>query len=124
MTKKTKIALLSVPILFGIYLIFKQFAKSKTDVKDNKVVSSCTFPLTKGMPTCDLVKQMQQAFNSMSSSSFAEKNNQKYLPLVEDGVFGSKTEAIIEDHWGKELWLNDPKITQEDFNNIMLYKGQ
>jgi len=133
MTKKTKIALLSIPIVVGIILIFRQFAKGqKVSVGSNPISDAvqkatskeCTFPLKKGTYNCDLVRQMQEALNSMTASSFAEHNNSRYLPLVEDGDFGSKTEAVLSDYYGKGIWASEPQVSEDDFNNILLFKGQ
>ena len=133
MTKKTKIALLSIPIVVGIILIFKQFAKGKGLSVGNNPVSDavqkvtskeCTFPLKKGTYNCDLVRQMQEALNSMTATSFAEHNHSIYLPLVEDGDFGSKTEAVLMDFFSKEIWVSEPQVSEDDFNNLLLFKGQ
>lgn len=133
MTKKTKIALLTIPVVVGIILIFKQFAKGRglsvgnnpiSDVVQKVTTKECSFPIKKGTYNCDLVMQMQQALNSMTASSFAEHNNSRYLPLVEDGDFGSKTEAVLSDYYGKSIWASEPQVSQDDFNNILLFKGQ
>lgn len=133
MTKKTKIALLSIPVVVGIILIFRQFAKGQKVTSGNNPLSNavqsvttqkCTFPLKKGTYNCDYVRQMQEAFNTMSASSFAEHNNAKYLPLAEDGDFGSKTEAVLMDFYGKEIWVAEPQLSEEDFNQLLMFKGQ
>ena len=133
MTKKTKIALLTIPIVVGIILIFKQFAKGRglsvgnnpiSDAVQKATSKECSFPLKKGTYNCDLVRQMQEALNSMTASSFVNHYNTKYLPLVEDGDFGSKTEAVLSDFYGKDIWSSEPQVSQDDFNNILLFKGQ
>jgi len=132
MQKKTKIALFSIPIIAGIYLIFKQFAKGKTSASDNYVKDAvqgvvsakCNFPLKKGTYNCDYVLQMQQAFNTMSDSSFAEHNYTSLRPLKEDGDFGSKTESVLKDFFGGALWTAEPQVSKEDFDNILGFKGQ
>lgn len=133
MTKKTKLALLSIPVVVGIILIFKQFAKAKgmsvgsnpvSDAVQNTNTQKCTFPIKKGTYNCDLVKQVQQALNTMSQSSFAEHNHTSLRPLAEDGDFGSKTESVLKDFYGEARWMGEPQLSQEDFNNLMLFKGQ
>jgi hypothetical protein len=132
MQKKNKIALLSIPIIAGIYLIFKQFAKGKTSASDNYVANAvqgvvsvkCKFPLKKGTYNCDYVRQMQEALNSMSQSSFVENRFTNLRPLVADGDFGSKTESVLKDFFGNAIWSAEPQVSQEDFNNILAFKGQ
>lgn len=132
MQKKTKIALLSIPIIAGIYLIFKQFAKGKKSASDNYVANAvqgvvsakCNFPIKKGTYNCEYVKQMQEALNSMSDSSFVESNYKNLRPLKEDGDFGSKTESVLKDFFGNAIWTAEPQVSQEDFNNILMFKGQ
>ena len=108
MTKTTKIALFSVPIIIGAYLIYRQFSKPKaksTTVPEKKTTiadvqtqiqnppppkKGCSYPLKKGLYNCDLVKQLQRALNSYP-------NYFVNYPLVEDGDFGAKTEAALSD---------------------------
>jgi len=106
MTKKAKLALFSIPILVGVYLIYRQFRKSKglpnrpigdnavTNVLQSVVSKKCDFPLSKGISNCDKVVDLQSLLNSFPQD-FPNK------PLAEDGDFGTKTEQALIAVFGK-----------------------
>jgi hypothetical protein len=127
MNKTLKYALFSIPVLVGGYLIYKQLRKPKSkatntnvtleDIKPpvtNPVTTNntnetiygkpCDFPLKKGVGSnshpCDWVKNLQWALNRVpegdatTQGCFTQCN---LKPLVEDGVFGPNTEALLKD---------------------------
>lgn len=130
MNKTLKYALFSIPVLVGGYLIYRQLRKPKSkamnpsvtpeDVKppvinpettnnSNEAVygKPCDFPLKKGVGSkshpCDWVINLQWALNRVpegdaNTNGCYEKCNLK--PLVEDGVFGPNTEALLKDTMG------------------------
>jgi len=131
MTKIQKTALFGLPVLVGIYLIYRQFRKPKpigryippstpepvvtsTNVNTN---STCKYPLKKGVYNCVLVKKVQWALNHIPATSYNTTTNLvKYRPLVEDGDFGAKTEAVLKDFWGDGTVQNETEM-----NNLMSY---
>ena len=113
MKKSVKIALYGIPVLIGIYLIYRQLRKKSPYVPPftpkpvvtpertpTQVSSGCKFPLKKGVYNCDLVEQLQWALNHIPSTYYEQTTNLvKYRPLKEDGDFGEKTEAVLIDFW-------------------------
>jgi hypothetical protein len=138
LSKGAKIGLFSIPILLGIYLIYKQFRKPsdkpytppptpkppvvpiRTPTQTN---SGCDYPLKKGTYNCDLVKQVQWALNHIPSTSYWTTSNLvKYRPLVEDGDFGPKTQAVLNDFWGEQCGGLDCTIeTPEEMEQILMF---
>jgi hypothetical protein len=129
MTKIQKTALFSVPVLVGVYLIYRQFRKPKPIgkyvppptpmpiVTPDKITTICNYPLKKGVYNCELVKQVQWALNHIPSTSYnSTANLVKYRPLAEDGDFGAKTEAVLKDFWGDGTVQNETEM-----NNLMSY---
>lgn len=124
LTKAEKIGIIGIPVLIGIYLIYKQFSKGKSSSQPGKYVPPatpkpnpsvnpvtttphtspslpCGYPLKKGVYNCGLVKQLQWALNHIPSTRYDTTSNLvKYRPLAEDGDFGPKTEAVLIDFWG------------------------
>jgi hypothetical protein len=112
LTKNQKLGLLSIPVLVGAYLIYRQFAKpkpkniqqKKNAISEVKVTPktipnptpSCSYPLKKGLYNCELVKQLQKALNSYPDAVVSRSGSNKVLgALVEDGDFGAKTEEYL-----------------------------
>ena len=117
MTKKTKLALFSIPILVGVYLIYRQFRKSKgqpaptisdnpiTNVVQSVVSPKCDFPLKRGVNNCDKVSELQMVLNSFPQD-FPNK------PLVVDGDFGGKTEQALMSVFGKKSIDSAAELTE------------
>lgn len=137
LNKTAKVALFSIPILVGIYLIYKQFRKPsdkpytppptpkppivpvRTPVQTN---SGCDYPLKKGVYNCDLVAQVQWALNHIPSTSYTTTSNLvKYRPLAEDGDFGPKTQAVLNDFWGSQCNGDCTVDNQSDMDSIMSF---
>lgn len=133
LTKKQKLGLFAIPVLIGIYLIYKQFSKGSSakgkyvpspTPKPNPNVTPaptttvhtspslpCDYPLRKGVYNCGLVKQLQWALNRIPSTSYDTTSNLvKYRPLTEDGDFGPKTEAVLKDFWGSADVANQSEM--------------
>jgi hypothetical protein len=117
LTKLQTAALVGVPILVGAYLIYRQLRKPKdlgaignyvppptpepvVNPTPAPATSNCNYPLKKGVYNCDKVKQLQWALNHIPYTKYDSTTNLvKYRPLVEDGDFGAKTEAVLSDFW-------------------------
>jgi hypothetical protein len=106
MTKTTKVALFSLPILAGLYLIYTQLRRNKTKpsvLSVNPVTNTlqsissekCDYPLQFGVYNCNKVAQLQSLLNAFEQD-FPNK------PLVQDGDFGAKTEKALQSVWGKK----------------------
>lgn len=114
LTKTQKLGLFAIPVLVGVYLIYRQFRKPKVTPRDiqqkqvaiNEVKNtpksipnptpSCSYPLKKGLYNCSLVKELQKALNSYPEPVISRLGSNKVLsPLVEDGDFGAKTEEYL-----------------------------
>jgi hypothetical protein len=115
-TKKQKlIALYSIPILIGLYLIYRQFKKaspsqqlppdlkpvepSNPKTNDNPVAND-SFPLKqgsrdKGAPYAPVgnVVRLQKLLNQ---KGYIPDGGTSIKYLVEDGIFGPKTEAALK----------------------------
>ena len=130
MNKKTKLAFLfGVPVIIGLYFIFKQIKNNKKGKIGEYVppptpepivtpapspTSSCNYPLKKGLYNCDLVLRLQWALNRIPYTDYDSTNNLlKYRPLSEDGDFGPKTEAVLIDFWKDQV---APKNIEEVSN--------
>ena len=136
----------SIPIVLGIYLVFRQYSKNKPVVvtepiipaaitetinKIGKIYSS-SYPLTNGsrdagspfMPK-GLVVELQKLINQRgyipdSSSILA------YTKLNEDGIFGPKTQDAVYFWTGKKTiqdesdlaTLSDALVNKLPFSNI------
>jgi hypothetical protein len=129
-SKKGKIALFSVPILIGVYLILKQFAKSKaakeepikpippqpnTPTKPTQKTANDEFPLHKGsrdagapIAPAGRVVALQRMINIEGYNE-----NGSYIKLSEDGIFGIHTQNAVMDWLGKNTVDN-----QDDWNEI------
>ena len=112
LTKTQKIGLLSIPVIVGIYLIYRQFkkpAKMNIQQKQNTIsqvkntpkaipnpTPSCKYPLKKGLYNCETVRTLQKALNSYPEAVVDRGGSNKVLDsLIEDGDFGAKTEAYL-----------------------------
>lgn len=81
MRKEVKIALYSIPVLIGAYLIYRQLRKPKptpapkntttppNPPPPNTATSTCNYPLKKGMYNCDKVESLQYALNNIPMAS-------------------------------------------------------
>jgi hypothetical protein len=118
MTKTTKVALFSLPILAGLYLIYRQLRHTKTTpsvlsvnpVTDKlQSISSekCDYPLKKGVYNCNKVAQLQSLLNAFEQD-FPNK------PLIVDGDFGTKTEQALQSVWGTKSI-----DTESQFDDLM-----
>jgi hypothetical protein len=140
LTKLQTAALVGVPILIGAYLIYKQLRKPKDIgaignyvppptpepvVTPAPATSNCKYPLKKGVNNCDMVKYLQWSLNRIPYTQYDSTTNLvRYRPLVEDGDFGAKTEAVLSD-----FWLNSPQAranvnqvsTQAEMDVILRY---
>lgn len=125
----------SLPIIVGVYLIFRQYSKTTTtnktlptdvvkDVVDNVTNTtqpkySSSYPLKNGsrdtgspLAPKGLVVNLQKMINTRgyipSSSKLAP-----YTKLVEDGIFGSKTEDAVN------YWIGKKSVDDEfDLENL------
>ena len=117
----------SLPILLGIYLIFRQYSKGKTsvinqptttniNVDNNKPIPTQLLPIKKGdrdngapLNPKGKVVDLQRLINV---KGYVPKNEMyKGLParkLVEDGIFGSKTEEALI------FYIDTPSIDSQD----------
>jgi len=131
MKKATKIAIFGIPVLVGFYLIYLQLRRKKVsqpgsytppptpmpNVSDSGTGngSGCNYPLKKNLYNCDKVELLQWALNHIPVTKYkATSNLVKYRPLVEDGDFGPKTEAVLMDLTGYYI-VN----SQNDMDNIL-----
>jgi len=114
LTKTQKLGVFAIPVLIGIYLIYRQLRKPKAiprsvqqkqvaieEVKSTpKAITNptplCSYPLKKGLYNCAVVKQLQKALNSYPDVMTSRSGSNLLLsPLKEDGDFGSKTEEYL-----------------------------
>jgi len=135
----------SIPIVLGIYLIFRQFSKNKPDIVAEPIIPatitetvnkigklySSSYPLKSGsrdagspfMPK-GLVVELQKLINQRgyipnSSSILA------YTKLNEDGIFGAKTQDAVNFWTGKKTiddesdlaTLSDALVNKLPFSN-------
>lgn len=119
MTKTTKVALFSLPILVGLYLIYRQLRPhTKTTpsvLKVNPITNTlqsissekCDYPLKKGVYNCNKVAQLQSLLNAFEQN-FPNK------PLIVDGDFGTKTEQALQSVWGTKSI-----DTESQFDDLM-----
>ena len=131
MKKATKIAIFGIPVLVGFYLIYLQLRRKKVaqpgsytpppssmpNVSDSGTNSGsgCKYPLKKNLYNCDKVELLQWALNHIPVTKYKSKSNLvKYRPLVEDGDFGPKTEAVL-----KDLTASNSVNSQIDMDNIL-----
>ena len=136
MKKSVKIALYGIPVLLGVYLIYRQLRNAKssrpyvppytpkpevTPVRTPTQTSSgCSFPLKRGVYNCDLVKQLQWALNHIPVTRYSSRNNLRYRPLDEDGDFGMKTEAVLMDFFGN-ISNNNIVQDQQELDDILAF---
>lgn len=132
-SKKGKLALYAIPVVIGLYLIIKQFSKSKdahsapvkptppepnTPTKPTQKTANDEFPLHKGsrdagapIAPAGRVLALQKMINIQGYNE-----NGVTTQLVEDGIFGKHTETAVMDWLGKNTVDNN-----DDWNEI--YKG-
>lgn len=136
LTKTQKLGLFAIPVLVGIYLIYRQFrpknvpgkyipppnpkppvSPTRTTTQTN---SGCDYPLKKGVYNCDLVRQVQWALNNIPITSFATTSGvASARPLKEDGDFGPKTESVLIAFWGADE-TNPGQIVNQNEMDILL----
>lgn len=136
-SKKGKIALYSIPIFIGIYLIYKQFANSKaakeavvepippqpqTPTKPTQKIGKDKFPLHNGSrdagspyAPAGRVLALQRMINQKGYVQ-----NGKTLKLKEDGIYGPKTTAAVE-YWLQKNTVDNSDDWQSIFRNIAPY---
>jgi len=114
LTKIQKLGLFSIPVIVGLYLIYRQFAKPKVVRRNieqkqeaiNEVIDApktisnptpnCSYPLKKGLYDCELVKQLQKALNAYPNAPISVSGSNSALAnLIEDGDFGTKTQDYL-----------------------------
>lgn len=133
LTKLQTAALVGVPILVGAYLIYKQLRKPKDIgaignyvppptpepvVTPSPVTSNCNYPLKKGINNCDMVKYLQWSLNRIPYTQYDSTTNLvKYRPLVEDGDFGAKTEAVLIDFWKDGAYVGGNSVNTSQVSN-------
>jgi hypothetical protein len=120
-TKTKKRLLYSIPILIGVYLIYRQFAGKKvvsseveevanvietpiaklTKTIKNVIVGNDNFPLKNGSRG-SRVTDLQKKINLYSFGG---------NKLAEDGIFGPKTEAAVQYWMGKNTIDNDNDLS-------------
>lgn len=129
-TKYKKGLLYGIPVLIGLYLIYKQFAKNKTSNIPSPIIKK---PNTPNSPTSETgndalplkmgskdpgaplnptgrVVEMQKLINYLG---YVPEGANNYVKLVEDGIFGKKTEAALY------FWIQKNTIdTQADYNYL------
>lgn len=136
----------SLPILLGAYLIYRQFSKKSVQQEvapvakieeifqdlNTKPTYSSTYPLKNGsrdtgspLAPMGLVVVLQKLINTRgyipSSSKLAP-----YTKLVEDGIFGKKTEEAVSYWTGKKSIdnesdleaLKDSLVNKLPFSNV------
>lgn len=119
LSKPLKISIFLIPVLVGGYLIWREFRRTTNAQPGNyvppptpqptvtpvrtptQVSSGCTYPLKQGVMNCDLVKKLQWALNNIPISQYTDTRYVGlYRPLAEDGDFGPKTQAVLDDFYG------------------------
>lgn len=134
LSRNTKIAIYSIPVVVGVYLIYRQFAKAKvakqdppkdtppqpnTPTKPTQPSGNDAFPLRNGSRDAGApyapagrVVALQKMINIKGFDS-GENTLNSNTRLKEDGIFGPKTEAAVI------FWLNKPSVdNQNDWNTI------
>lgn len=122
LSKPVQIFVFSVPILVGLYFIYKQFSNTGAASDNNDAVnpnpippnpdpkkpknvvvqpSVSDYPLKKGVKNA-IVMSLQSLLNT---ALFCK--DQKAVLLVPDGSFGSKTEAALKSLYGKSTIDNE-----------------
>jgi hypothetical protein len=116
----------SLPILLGVYLIFRQYSKKSSsaqtqtntglNLNNNKPLKQELFPIKKGdkdpgAPSnpkgkvVDLQRLINVKGYIPSNQMYSGKPTVK---LIEDGIFGSKTEEALK------FYINTPSIDSQD----------
>ena len=134
LSRNTKIAIYSIPVVVGVYLINRQFAKAKvakqdppkdtppqpnTPTKPTQPSGNDAFPLRNGSRDAGApyapagrVVALQKMINIKGFDS-GENTLNSNTRLKEDGIFGPKTEAAVI------FWLSKPSVdNQNDWNTI------
>lgn len=134
LSRNTKIAIYSIPVVVGVYLIYRQFAKAKvakqdppkdtppqpnTPTKPTQPSGNDAFPLRNGSRDAGApyapagrVVALQKMINIKGFDS-GENTLNSNTRLKEDGIFGPKTEAAVI------FWLDKPSVdNQNDWNTI------
>lgn len=134
LSRNAKIALYGLPIAVGLYLIYRQFSKSKaakaepakntppqpqTPSKPTQPTANDSFPLKKGSRDAGApyapsgrVVALQQMINIKGYDS-GENTLNSSTKLKEDGIFGPKTEEAVI------FWINKNSVDNlTDWNDI------
>lgn len=112
--KQKKLALYSIPIIIGLYLIYRQFTKAPASILKPELkpippsnpkttsnpVANDSFPLKQGSrdagapdnPVGNVVR-LQRLLNQ---KGYIPDGDTSTIYLVEDGIFGPKTEAALK----------------------------
>jgi len=134
LSKNAKIVLYSIPVVVGVYLIYRQFSKAKV-AKQEPAKDTPPAPLTPTIPTqptgkdafplkngsrdagapyapAGRVVALQKMINIKGYDS-GENTMTSNTRLKEDGIFGLKTEAAVY------FWLGKQSVDNEnDWNRI------
>jgi len=134
LSRNAKIAIYGIPVVVGLYLIYRQFSKAKV-AKEEPVIDTPPAPLTPTLPTqptgrdafplkngsrdagapyaaAGRVVALQKMINIKGYDS-GENTKTSNTRLKEDGIFGPKTEAAVY------FWLGKKSVDNEtDWNSI------
>lgn len=134
LSKNAKIAIFGIPVVLGLFLIYKQFSKSKAvqalppsptppspekPTQPTQPTGKDSFPLKMGSRDAGApyapagrVVALQKMINIKGYDS-GENTATSATYLKEDGIFGPKTEAAVY------FWINRKSVdNQNDWDNI------
>jgi len=134
LSRNAKIAIYGIPVVVGLYLIYKQFSKSKAiqalppsptppspekPTQPTQPTGKDSFPLKNGSRDAGApyapagrVVALQKMINIKGYDS-AENTKTSATYLKEDGIFGPKTEAAVL------FWTNKKSVdNQNDWDTI------
>jgi hypothetical protein len=129
LSRNAKIAIYGIPVVVGIYLIYKQFSKAKAvqalppsptppspekPTKPSQPTGKDSFPLKNGSRDAGApyapagrVVALQKMINIKGYDS-GENTKTSATYLKEDGIFGPKTEEAVT------FWLNKKSVDDQD----------
>ena len=126
MKAKTMIITASAVVAAGVTIYFLYRRGKKADEAAVEAASSdkaadeatCSFPLKNGMQGAE-IKQLQKALNVFLADAtecgdeLPTYNKKSIKALQEDGIWGSRTEAAVKWHFGKN------SVTKSDFDALL-----
>lgn len=128
--KQKKYLLYGAPIVIGLYLIYRQFAKSKPKTQQQVLMPQAETPNAPSKPSGNdslplqngsrdagapinpngRVVALQRLINVMGYKPIGSTS---YVQLKEDGIFGPKTEAALV------FWISKPTLdSADDWNTL------